>query len=461
MRLDSLAFRLFATAALWTLLALPVAGIIILKLYTQEVETSFDDRIKTLLLVVYTDSSEHAIGEPGAPRDVGESLFEITHSGWYWQIKPLDKGSGRRTLVSKSLASETIESPLEAGIEADPFGIRWSTSTGPRGAPLRVAEMIQALGGDDSGPRYSYIVAGPSEWPQARVTAFRTRLFTALSLVGLGMMALTLFQVRFGLLPLRKIEKGLSEIRTGQASKLDSKLPVEIEPLQDEINALIQSNQDIIDRARTQVGNLAHALKTPLAVIINEAGDEKSTSTAKVSEQAHVMRDQIDYYLKRAQMAARAGGLGRVTEVLPVAEALQRALERIYREKSVTITVNCDENVKFQGEKQDLEEMLGNLMDNGCKWATSRVYLSAAVLPAGVRSGRRRLIVEVEDDGNGLSEDQRKRIGKRGQRLDESKPGTGLGLSIVCDIAVSYSGAFEVAASKHGGLKVRLELPAL
>jgi signal transduction histidine kinase len=461
MRLDSLAFRLFATAALWTLLALPVAGFIILKLYAQEVETSFDDRIKTLLLVVYTDSSEHAIGEPGAPRDVGEPLFEITHSGWYWQIKPLDKASGRRTLVSKSLASETIASPLEAGVEADPFGIRWANSDGPRGTPLRVAEMIQALGGDDSGPRYSYLVAGPSEWPEARVIGFRTRLFTALSLVGLGMMALTLFQVRFGLLPLREIEKGLTAIRTGRASKLDSKLPVEIEPLQVEINALIQSNQDIIDRARTQVGNLAHALKTPLAVIINEAGDDKSAASVKVSAQAGVMRDQIDYYLKRAQMAARAGGIGRMTEVLPIAESLQRALERIYSEKSVTISVNCEEGVNFQGEKQDLEEMLGNLMDNGCKWAASKVVLSAKIAAAGARSGRRKLIIEVEDDGKGLTEEQRKRIGKRGQRLDESTPGTGLGLSIVSDIATSYSGGFEVTASKYGGLKARLELPAL
>ena len=163
MRLDSLAFRLFATAALWTLIALPLAGLIIFSLYRQEVDSSFDERIKTLLLVVYTDSSDHATGEPGAPRDVGEPLFEFTHSGWYWQIKPTATTEGRRTLVSKSLASEILVSPYEMNVAPDAFGVRWMRGVGPNGVPLRVAEMIQALGGDENGPRYSYLVAGPNE----------------------------------------------------------------------------------------------------------------------------------------------------------------------------------------------------------------------------------------------------------------------------------------------------------
>ena len=465
MRLDSLAFRLFATAALWTLIALPLAGLIIFSLYRQEVDSSFDERIKTLLLVVYTDSSDHATGEPGAPRDVGEPLFEFTHSGWYWQIKPTATTEGRRTLVSKSLASEILVSPYEMNVAPDAFGVRWMRGVGPNGVPLRVAEMIQALGGDESGPRYSYLVAGPNEWPQARIAGFRTRLFFSLSLVGLGLLAVTLFQVRFGLLPLREIEKGLSAIRTGQATRLDSKLPLEIEPLQSEINALIQSNQDIIERARTQVGNLAHALKTPLAVITNEAHEDLKQGggpfAAKVQEQTQLMRDQIGYYLDRAQMAARAGVIGRMTEVLPVAQSLQRALERIYREKGVGIVIDCPETARFQGEKQDLEEMLGNLADNACKWASAQVFISATALPGDGRSGRQRLLVTVEDDGPGLTEEQRQRIGKRGMRLDETKPGSGLGLSIVSDIAISYAGSFSLDSSPHGGLMVRLELPAV
>ncbi len=461
MRLDSLAFRLFATAAVWTLFALPLAGFIIMSLYRQEVDTSFDDRIKTLLLVVYTDSSEHMAGEPGSPKDVGEPLFEITHSGWYWQIKSTEKTEGRRTLVSKSLASETLASPAENKVAPDTFGVRWTTGIGPNGVPLRVAEMIQALGQDESGPRYSYLVAAPLDWPTARVAAFRTRLFMSLALVGLGLMALTLFQVRFGLLPLREIEKALTAIRTGEAHRLEGKLPLEIQPLQSEINALIQSNQDIIERARTQVGNLAHALKTPLAVIANEARENSGSLADKVHEQTTVMRDQIGYYLDRAQMAARAGVIGRVTEVLPVAQSLQRTLERIYRDKGVTIELDCAANVRFQGEKQDLEEMLGNLSDNACKWAASEVRIIAQVAPGESRTGRQRLIVTVEDDGPGLTEEQRQKIGKRGMRLDETKPGSGLGLSIVSDIATSYAGRISLAASPMGGLLVRLDLPAV
>ncbi|MGE0627349.1 MAG: ATP-binding protein [Hyphomicrobiaceae bacterium] len=461
MKLDSLAFRLFATAALWTLLALPLAGWVILSLYRQEVETSFDDRIKTLLLVVFTDSTERATGEPGAPRDVGEPLFEITHSGWYWQIKPTGNQTGRRTLVSKSLASETLPSPHEQSVAPDSFGVHWSTVTGPKGEPLRVAEMIQALGGDEGGPRYSYLVAGPLEWPEARVSAFETRLFSALFLVGFGLLALTLFQIRFGLLPLRRIERGLLAIRTGSATKLEGKLPQEIEPLQVEINALMQSNQDIIDRARTQVGNLAHALKTPLAVITNEAGDDRSPFARKVAEQAKLMRDQINYYLDRAQMAARASTIGRVTPVEPVMRSLQRTLERIYEDKGVSIRLACDANARFQGEKQDFEEMLGNLVDNACKWARTTVYVTAEIRPRGSRTGRKRLTVFVEDDGPGLSAEQLQRIGKRGIRLDETKPGSGLGLSIVNDLAVSYSGQLQLGTSPHGGLKATLELPAV
>ena len=144
---------MFATALLWTLLALPLAGFIIHSLYRQEVEASFDDRLRTLLLVVYTDSDDHGTTEPGSPRDAGEPLFEINHSGWYWQIKPSQGGDGRRTLVSKSLGNETLASPWENNAPADSYGIIWSTGVGPNGAPLRVAEMIKAFKGDESGPR--------------------------------------------------------------------------------------------------------------------------------------------------------------------------------------------------------------------------------------------------------------------------------------------------------------------
>jgi len=304
-------------------------------------------------------------------------------------------------------------------------------------------------------------VTGPDDWIEDLVHQFRARLFVALSLAGLGLLAVTLIQIRFGLAPLRRVERGLAAIRSGDARELKGDLPVEIEPLQTELNALLRSNDEIIDRARTQVGNLAHALKTPLAVITNEAHDTSSDFAVKVAEQAQIMRDQVSHYLDRARMAARANVIGRATPVQPVAESLVRALERINRDKGVSISCEVGRDLRFQGEKQDLEEMLGNLLDNACKWCRGRVVLTVMAAASTARGGgARRLEITVEDDGVGLSEPQRARIGKRGLRLDENMPGSGLGLSIVSDFATSYRGSMALEASPLGGLLVRLELPA-
>ena len=459
MRLNSLAFRLFATAIVSTMLILPVAGLIIYSVYRQEAEEGFDERLRQLLTIVHADSIDETSSEPGTPGQVGEPLFFITHSGWYWQIKPLNGAPGQPK-ASPSLATSVLPSPFEEGIQPDVQGMRWLDVPGPNDQPVRIAETIYAFGQDPGGPQYSIAVAGPLDWLEARVAGFGTQLAIALTLAGIALVAVTLIQVRFGLLPLRAIENGLAAIRSGKSTRLNGELPAEIEPLQHELNALIQSNEEIIERARTQVGNLAHALKTPLAVITNEAREEKSPLARKVAEQARVMRDQVSHYLDRARMAASADSLVRVTDVLPVAEALQRALERIYQEKGIAILLDCPENARFQGERHDLEEMLGNLLDNACKWGRRNIRFAISTQPPELRGASPRLIVTIDDDGPGLSEDQRRRIGKRGLRLDETKPGSGLGLSIVSDLALSYRGSLDLAASRYGGLLAKLDLPA-
>jgi signal transduction histidine kinase len=459
MRLNSLAFRLFATAAVWTMLVLPLAGLIIYSLYRQEVETSFNERLQQLLTIVHADSIDRAGSEPGPPGQVGEPLFWITHSGWYWQIKPLEGATGRLQ-VSASLGAAVLPSPFESKVAPDQHGVRWMDATGPNQEPIRIAETIFDFGDEMSGARYSIAVAGPLDWLDARVSGFRMMLTVALALAGVCLVAMTLFQVRFGLRPLHAIEHGLAAIRSGKAVQLEGELPAEIEPLQHELNALIQSNQEIIDRARTQVGNLAHALKTPLAVITNEAREEKSPFAQKVAEQCQTMRDQVSHYLDRARMAASTGAVTRVTEVKPVVEALQRTLERIYQDKGVAVVLECPDAAKFQGERQDLEEMLGNLLDNACQWARSTVVLTVALPPTTARLPLKRLAISIEDNGPGLTDEQRQRIGKRGLRLDENRPGSGLGLSIVSDLVHSYRGRMQLTASRHGGLCARLDLPA-
>lgn len=459
MKLNSLAFRLFATAALWTLLVLAIAGVVIDYVHKREAEAAFDTRLSQILTQIIAFSTLHEGEEPRVPKIIGEPLFELTHSGWYWQITPLDNATGRR-MVSASLAGESLILPSSLKKRPDPTNIIWYNTTGPVGESLRIAENVYNAGEDESPRFYSFLVAGDAETTESVNATFRLPLTIALGLAGLVLVAATLFQVRFVLWPLQAIEKRLSDIRSGKVEKLDGELPAEVEPLQTELNALIRSNQEIVERARTQVGNLAHALKTPLAVILNEARDDKGLSAHKIAEQATVMHDQVNYYLDRARMAARAGLVGRQTEVAPVAEAIVRALERIYSERNLDLSVDCPATARFFGEKQDLEEMLGNLLDNACKWASSRVVLKVAADEGTASTARPILRISVDDDGPGLTPEQRAQGIARGRKLDETKPGSGLGLSIVAELAQSYRGSFALEQGALGGLSARLELPA-
>jgi len=488
MNTNSLAFRLFTTAAAWVLLVLPVAGAIIYSLYRTEVETSFDRRLSVLLTVILQDGIDHGEDEPGDPKDVGEPLFEITHSGWYWQFRPLDlkppapkppdttkapnakappaEPKIPRTLKSRSLANADLPLPSDFNIDPNDREIRWANLEGPLQQWLRVAETNYVFGEGKKARRYSVAVGGTLGEMEASLGSFRTRLSLSLALAGVGLLAVTLFQIRFGLLPLHKVEQGLAAIRSGAAVRLDAGLPQEIEPLQHELNALLKSNQEIVERARTHVGNLAHALKTPLAVMVNEARDDPSPLARKVAEQAELMHTQVNLYLERARMAARIGVIGRVTEVGPVAESIIRALERIYRDRQLTFTVDCPAGTRFQGERQDLEEMLGNLLDNAAKWAGSKVLLTAIPIPGagttsatGVPAVPAWLQIRVDDDGPGLTPEQLAEPILRGRRLDETKPGSGLGHSIVADLAHTYGGKLELQRAEAGGLSARLTLP--
>ena len=252
----------------------------------------------------------------------------------------------------------------------------------------------------------------------------------------------TIFQVRFGLAPLKRISESIADIRSGRAERLEGEFPVEIAPLARETNALIDANREIVERARTHVGNLAHAIKTPLSVIVNEASARGADPfAAKVLEQADVMRDQVAHHLERARIAARLTVIGTVTEVAPAIEALRRTMEKIHRDRDIAIGVKADARAKFRGERQDLEEMAGNLVDNACKWAAAQVFIEVLVEPAAEPGAGPMLRIIVDDDGRGLSAAERAQVSRRGQRLDESKPGSGLGLSIVVDLAALYGGS--------------------
>ena len=280
--------------------------------------------------------------------------------------------------------------------------------------------------------------------------------FVALSI---GLVLTTIFQVRFGLAPLKRISDSIADIRSGRAERLVGEFPVEIAPLARETNALIDANHAIVERARTHVGNLAHAIKTPLSVIVNEAAAHGGDPFAlKVLEQADVMRDQVAHHLERARIAARLTIIGTVTEVAPVIEALRRTMEKIHHDRGIAIDVEASNQAKFRGERQDLEEMAGNLVDNACKWADSRVFIEVRVQDADPGP---MLHIIVDDDGRGLSAAERAQVSRRGQRLDESKPGSGLGLSIVVDLAALYGGSLTLGTASIGGLRAELVLPGV
>ena len=288
------------------------------------------------------------------------------------------------------------------------------------------------------------------------IADFKGHLWLALSILGIGLTLAALIQVIIGLAPLRSLHAALGRVRHGDTQKLEGAFPTEITPLVNEFNHVLAQNAEVVERARTQAGNLAHALKTPLSVIANaiNAPEKKNDELARlVSTQVDAVRKQVDYHLARAQAAASVRLPGVRTPVAPVIQGLLRVMQRIYAERTLEITLlPMDESLAFRGEEQDLQEMLGNLIDNACKWAASRIEVQV-----GTRSGE--LSVSIDDDGQGIAGSKRDAVLERGVRADERIAGTGLGLAIVEDLARMYGGKLTLEKSRLGGLHASLILP--
>lgn len=460
-RTNSLATRLFLTATAWVVVILVVTAFVLSSVYRGATERAFDRRLNLYLRTLVAEvASPPEPGEQQSP-SLGEPLFELPLSGWYWEIAPTD-GEKTEIRASRSLWDKKLPKLEDQGAELTPSGVRLGYVDGPEGQHLRMVERPVDLGADG---KFRISVAGDATEITEETRAFDYYLggtFAALSIV---LALTTLFQVRFGLVPLKRLSQAISDIRSGQAERLEGTYPVELAPLAREMNALLDANRAIVERARTHVGNLAHAIKTPLSVIVNEAGAVRANGNtddplaAKVLEQADVMRDQVTHHLERARIAARVTIIGTVTDVTPALEALCRTMEKIHR--NCDIDLKADARAKFRGEKQDLEEMVGNLVDNACKWAEHHVTIAVEVERVGAGDPSPKLRIVVDDDGRGLSDDERARVARRGQRLDETKPGSGLGLSIVVDLAALYGGSLTLGQAPIGGLRAELVLPGV
>jgi signal transduction histidine kinase len=455
MRANSLALRLFLSATVWTVLILFATGIVLSTLNRQAVERSFDRRLSVYLRTLVAEVAAPEEGGERQPQSLGEPLFELPLSGWYWQVTKLNAPKPE-VRSSRSLWDGGLPHLTDQNAPLGADGTRRSYVDGPEEQRLRLIERTVDLGEDG---KFLIAVAGDSQEIEEETRSFDRVLVVTFGTLIVALLLTTMFQVRFGLAPLKRISEGLAAIRSGTAERLEGQFPFEIAPLARETNALIDANREIVERARTHVGNLAHALKTPLSVMVNEATARGGDAlAAKVLEQADIMRDQVTRHLERARLSARLTVVGNVTEVLPIVSALARTMEKIYLDRGIAIDVEAPTPVRFKGEQPDLEEMVGNLVDNACKWANSRVSIEVMAETFGVEPIAR---IVVDDDGPGLDVDQREQVTHRGQRLDETKPGSGLGLSIVVELATLYGGSLTLGTAPIGGLRAELVLPAV
>ena len=452
----SIAQRLFLSAITWSVLLLLVAGVIISNFYRRTTEQAFDQRLGVYLRALVADVATPGDDPRLEPGQLGEPQFELTMSGWYWQVTRLDTDKPE-IRASRSLFTAELPRLANLGVPPGLGGSRRGYATGPEGQRLRIVEREIDVG--DSGI-FLVQVAATTEEVQYQIWQFELALTVTFAILAIALAGAAALQVRFGLRPLRNLREEVSAIRRGESERIEGHFPEDLAPLAGELNLLISSNREILERARTQVGNLAHALKTPLSVLINEARNEHSPLADKVDEQATLMRDQVSWYLDRARAAARAAVLGATSEVEPGVAARVRPFEKIYDERGVAFAAEIAPGLKFRGERQDLEEMIGNLVDNAGKWARTQVEIRAGRGETGA-GGRPTFDIIIDDDGPGLPEGSRSEALARGRRLDESKPGSGLGLSIVTDLVAVHGGAVMLEDSPLGGLRVRLRLPAV
>ncbi|MEI3849901.1 MULTISPECIES: ATP-binding protein [Ensifer] len=459
MAIRSLTARVLAVSTVWAVVALVVIGVVISELYRQGSERGFKDLLRAQLFnVVNSISVNERTVLSGSPQ-LGDLRFSQPQTGWYWIVDPIGEFD-TPPLISTSLGNGKL--PI-ASVDEVPFDtgyVRFYTTKDPFGNEVEVSETEVVL--DIQGHTARFRVAGNRDVLEADINRFTRNLTIALSIFGLGGLGVNALTILFGLRPLDQVRRSLEKIRTGESERLDGAFPREIQPLANEVNALIDSNRRIVERARMQVGNLAHSLKTPIAVLLNEARVLDASHGELVRNQVDAMQMQVQSYLSRARIAAQRESVLARTEAQPALERLVRVMRKLNPEKQVHLSINPPALVLAM-ELQDVEETVGNLLENAARHARGEVWLNVRPAPIELHAkepGRQWIVLDIDDDGPGLNPDQIALAMKRGKRLDESKPGTGLGLSIVSEIVREYQGTITLSRRDEGGLRAQLLLPA-
>ena len=446
-RIGSLTPRMIGVAAVWIAALLLIGGFALDRVLSRSIVDSFDTQLKFVLNSMIASSEIGPDGEVRFNRPPADQRFVEPYSGLYFQIS----GAGAETFPSRSLwdrrlrVFDTHEDLKPHLYDSDEF------STRDHSEPIRIAERDAILPG--STVRWRFQVAQSRETIDEQIRRLRQTLIWSFSALGVGLLVLAALQTFYGLWPLRRVRDEVADIRSGEKTRVSGEFPSEIRPLTEEINQLLAHSEAQAEEARRHAGNLAHALKTPLTVITNAATAKAPDLADTVCREALVMRRQVDHHLARARAIGRRAAAQSRTRVWESLEAVQRAVDRLY--ERVTIDIAGDQQAQVRVERQDLDEMLGNLVENAAKYGGGRVFVT-------VEPKARNVDILVEDDGPGIPKERAGELFTRGARLDTTgKPGTGLGLAIVRDVAEIYGGSVHLEESEDlGGLLARLTLPA-
>ena len=446
-RTGSLTRRMIGIAAVWIVALLVIGGFALDRVLSRSIVASFDNQLVYVLNAMIASAEIDPIGEVRFNRPPADQRFVEPYSGLYFQIS----GAGADTYPSRSLWDRRLRvMELHADVkphlyDSDEF------STDSRPEPLRIAERDAILPG--SPVKWRFQVAQSRETIDDQIRILRRTLIWSFSALGVGLLVLAALQTFYGLWPLRRVRNEVASIRSGEETRISNDFPTEIRPLTEEINQLLAHSEAQAEEARRHAGNLAHALKTPLTVITNAATARAPDLADTVCREALVMRRQVDHHLARARAIGRRAAAQSRATVWESLEAVQRAVDRLH--EGVTVDIAGDHDAQVRVERQDLDEMLGNLVDNAAKYGGGRVFVT--VEPKGAM-----VDILVEDDGPGIPKDRRGELFTRGARLDTTgKPGTGLGLAIVRDVAEIYGGSIRLEESEDlGGLLARLRLPS-
>ncbi|HEX4761965.1 MAG TPA: HAMP domain-containing sensor histidine kinase, partial [Sphingomicrobium sp.] len=415
------------------------------ELYSRALDNTLSDTLRFYLESLVERTLDAGPESPDVA--LGDPRFERPGSGWYWVIR---SSEGEVLNLSDSLAGSVLpeieglydDNNSKTGVRQDQFGTR-----------LRMVEQQVTA----NGVLLRITVTGSLDEILSFVAEFRGQTLIVLSAVGVMLAVMSAIVARIAMRPIGLLGKAIEQVREGESETVKGNFPREIAPLADEVNELLRSNAQIVERARNQVGNLAHGLKTPLAVMRNEASADKSPLAKVVLAESDKMAFIVSSYLDRARLATRTAVVGKKTDPTLVMLRLARVMEKLNRDKCTITFERPDASLPwFRGDESDLEEMAGNLLENACKWSKSQVGIS---MVTDRTSGEPQLLIRIEDDGPGLTPEEATKVLKRGVRLDEKTPGSGLGLDIVKELVDVYGGGLELKRSKLGGLLAELRLP--